>query len=80
MIDTENWPSFADEIGRKVTEILEKRLKQYEEGKLTFREIYLIVSDLYDATSGLAPVEVSNMLADIHAGLRIEQKRKEIAA
>lgn len=80
MIDTENWPSFADEIGRKITEILDKRLRQYEEGKLSFREFYLIVNDLYDATSGLAPKEISDMLADIHAGLRFEQKRKENTA
>lgn len=77
MIDTDNWPSFAEEIGRKVTEVLDKRLRQYEEGKLSFREIYLIVGDLYDATSGLAPPDITNMLSDLHTGLRLEQQRKE---
>ncbi|MGV1754763.1 hypothetical protein [Agrobacterium sp. CG674] len=77
MFDTNNWPSLGEELGRKITEVLEKRLTQYEEGKLSFREIYLIVSDLYDTTSGLAPSDITNMLADVHQGLRLEQQRKE---
>lgn len=76
MHDTDSWPTFAEEIGRKTTEILEKRMKQYEEDKITLRELFLLVNDLYDATSGLAPRDVSDMLADIHRDLKVEHIRK----
>lgn len=75
MIDTDNWPSLAEELHRKTADILDKRMKQYEDGKITFREFFLIVNDLYDATSGLATKEISNLLADIHKGLLIEARK-----
>lgn len=75
MIDTDNWPSFAEELERKVADILEKRTRLYEEGKITFREYFLVVNDLYDATSGLATREISDLLADIHKGLLIAARQ-----
>lgn len=69
MIDTDNWPSFAEELGRKTTEILEKRIAQYESGKITKREFFLIVNDLYDATSGLNDRDIILILADLHKEL-----------
>lgn len=76
MIDTDNWPSHAEELGRKTAAELDKWTTAYEAGRITFREFYLIVSVLYDATSGLAPRDISNLLSDIHMGLRVQAKRK----
>ena len=75
MIDTDNWPSFAEELERKLADILEKRTRQYEEGKISLKEYFLVINDLYDATSGLATREISNLLADIHKGLLIEARK-----
>lgn len=75
MIDTDNWPSMAEELHRKIADTLDKRVKQYEAGKITLREFFLIVNDLYDATSGLATKEISDLLADIHKGLLLEARK-----
>lgn len=79
MTDADNWPTFAEELGRKTSSELEKWTVAYEAEKITLREFYLIVSTLYDATSGLAPRDISNLLADVHQFLRVKAKRKKAA-
>ena len=68
--DTDNWPSLAEELGRKTSAQLEKWTTAYEAGTLSKREYYITVSALYDATSGIIDKAVSNLLADIHRDLR----------
>lgn len=70
MIDTDNWPSFSEELGRKTTEQLEKFTRGYEAGKIDRVQFYLIVSALYDATSGIIDKSISDLLADVHRDLR----------
>ena len=80
MIDTDNWPSFADELGRKTSAALERWTRNYELEKVTLKEFFIAVTALYDATSGLVPKEVSDLLADIEKDLRHEAKRRKAAA
>ncbi|PZR92033.1 MAG: hypothetical protein DI537_14500 [Stutzerimonas stutzeri] len=70
MPETDDWPSFAQELGRKTTEQLEKWSRAFEAGKITWLAYYVLVSGLYDATSGIIPKDVSDLLADIHRDLR----------
>lgn len=70
MTDTDDWPSFAEELGRKTTEQLEKWTAKFEDGKLNRREYFVVVSALYDATSGIIDKSISDLLADIHRDLR----------
>lgn len=76
MFDTDNWPEFAEELGRKISVEVEKWTRAYEAGRISTLTFLLLISTLYDATSGLAPKEISNLLADLHKELRLELKRK----
>jgi hypothetical protein len=79
MIDADNWPSLGAELGRKTAGVIERWMAQYEAGRLTFREFYLIVNALYDTTSGLAPQDISDMLATIEKELRNEASSRKKA-
>lgn len=68
----DDWPGFAAELGRKTTEQLTKWNGAYDAGKISKREFYIMVSALYDATMGLIPKDVSDLMADIHKDLRVK--------
>lgn len=67
---TDEWPSYASELGRKTTEQIEKWSNAYDAGKITKREYFIVISTLYDATIGLNPKDISDLMADIHKELR----------
>lgn len=77
MIDADNWPSHTEELGRKITAVIQRWMTAYHAGKITLKEFYLIVNSVYDTTSGLAPREVSTLLADIEKELRVEAKSRQ---
>jgi hypothetical protein len=79
MIVKDDWPGFADELGRKLSEVLAKWTGLYDSGRINIKEYYLIVVSLYDSTSGLAPRDVSDLLADIEKELRNEAARLKAA-
>jgi hypothetical protein len=79
MADTDNWPSFAEELGRKSTDVIEKWMKAYDTGRISLKEFYLIAVSLYDSTSGLVPKEISELLANIEKELRDEAARRKAA-
>ncbi len=66
----DEWLEHNQELGRKTTEQLEKWSKAYDAGKITKREYFIVVSALYDATSGLIPKDLMDLMADIHKELR----------
>lgn len=70
-----DWPEHHEELGRKTTAVLERWTKQYDAEKITAREYFILVTGLYDATSGLIDREISKLLADIHEELRNNAKR-----
>lgn len=65
-----DWPDHHEELGRKTMTVLEQWTERYNAGKITTREFYILVSALYDATSGLMDKEFSALLANIHRDLR----------
>jgi hypothetical protein len=67
---TDDWPNHMDELTRKTTEQLDKWGRAFNAAKISKREFYIMVSALYDATSGLIHKDVSNLMADIHKELR----------
>lgn len=69
----DEWLEHNQELGRKITEQLEKWSKAYDTGVITKREYYIVVSTLYDATSGLIDKGLMDLMADIHAELRSEK-------
>ena len=74
--DQEEWPGFADELGRKAIGQVEKWTAAHEAGRISTREYFIAVSTVYDATSGLAPKEISDLIADVHQDIRTNAKRK----
>lgn len=66
----DEWPAFVDELDRKVTEQLDKWTSAYDAQKISKREYFILISALYDATSGLITKQISDLMADIHAELR----------
>ncbi|SCW95950.1 hypothetical protein [Ancylobacter rudongensis] len=70
MRSADDWPSHAEELGRKSLEVLEKWMKAYNAGKITRRELYILVSGLYDAISGLAPNADLDVIGAVHQELR----------
>lgn len=70
----DDWPQHVEELGRKTTEVLDRWSRLYNAGKITKREFYILVSGLYDATSGLIPKDLMDLMADIHKDLRSDGK------
>lgn len=68
-MDTE-WPTHHQELTRKTVEELQKRTDQFERGEISIEVFVLILSVLYDTTSGMIDKEVSNLIADLHWELR----------
>lgn len=66
----DDWPSHSAELTRKTSETLDRWSKAYEASRITKREFFILVSGLYDTTSGLIDKDISNLLADIHKDLR----------
>lgn len=79
MADTDDWPSLGQELGRKTSEVIHKWMTAYEAGKISLKEFWLIVTSVYDSTSGLAPRDISAMLANIEKELRDEAAARRAA-
>jgi len=73
--DTDNWPSFGEELGRKALTTLETWMQRHEAGQIRTRELYILVDGLYDTISGLAPKSVSDLIADVHKEIRRNAKK-----
>lgn len=63
------WEDIKSEIARKTTEAFADATYKASAGEITERELRLIVDALYDATVGLAPRDVSDMLYAARAEL-----------
>jgi hypothetical protein len=66
----DDWPSHTAELDRKTTDVIERYTSAYDAGTITKREYFILISALYDTTSGLIPKPTSDLLADIHRDLR----------
>jgi len=66
------WPTHQQELTRKASEQLEKWTDHYSRGKITKREYIIIISVLYDTISGLVDKDLTELIADIDANLRVK--------
>ncbi|TDW20491.1 hypothetical protein EV128_125121 [Rhizobium azibense] len=71
------WPTHVEELSRKVNEQLERRVKAHTNGIITDRELYLLVSLLWDVSAGLIFESDSRTLETIHAALRVQLAKKK---
>jgi hypothetical protein len=50
-----SWPELGEELARKSLTHAEMRLKHFQAGKITRRELFLITEALHEIMQGLAP-------------------------
>jgi hypothetical protein len=70
MTDTDDWPSLAQELGRKTTEQIERFSRAYDAARIDKKTFFLVLTALNDATSGIIPKDVSDLIAEIDKDLR----------
>ncbi|QIG75696.1 hypothetical protein EVC20_125 [Rhizobium phage RHph_Y2_17_1] len=64
------WPTHVEELSRKVNEQLARRVTAHNKGIITDRELYLLVSLLWDVSAGLIFESDSRVLETLHSALR----------
>lgn len=74
MSDADTWPSFADELGRKSLDVVSKWVNAYERGRISRRELFILVDGVYDAISGLAKREDLDVIEQLHEEIRRARK------
>ncbi|MBX5130732.1 hypothetical protein HJB53_30040 [Rhizobium lentis] len=75
--DAAEWPTHVEELSRKVNEQLARRVNAHNKGIITDRELYLLVSLLWDVSAGLIFESDSRTLETIHAALRVQLGKKK---
>lgn len=70
MMQSDDWPTHSEELGRKTLAVVAKWSAVYEKSGITKREFYILISGLYDATSGIIPKADGDVIAAIHEELR----------
>jgi hypothetical protein len=73
--DSDQWPSFGQELGRKGLQTLQEWVQRVEIGTATKRDLYIVCKVLFDTMSGLAPWEDTDIVGAVHEELRQEIKR-----
>ncbi|QIG69157.1 hypothetical protein EVB78_123 [Rhizobium phage RHph_N1_15] len=71
------WPSHVEELSRKVNEQLKRRVDAHNRGIINDRELYLLVSLLWDVSAGLIFESDSRTLETIHAALRVQLRKQK---
>lgn len=66
----DDWPSYADELTRKASEVLDRWITRHEAGKITKRELFILTDGLWDTISGLAHEDFVRTLEALHQELR----------
>lgn len=74
----DTWPTFSEELTRKSAGTLDKWMSMYDRGKISARELFILVDGLWDAVSGLVETDFLRTLEAIHQELRMGA-RKEAA-
>lgn len=76
--DTDNWPSFSDELSRKAMETLAKWADRVERGKATKRDLFVVVDSMWDVVSGLANEQDLRLIEAVHKEIidEVQAKRK----
>ena len=75
--DAAEWPSHTEELSRKLNHELKRRVDAHTRGVINDRELYLLVSLMWDLTTGLVFESDSRTLELLHAALRTEIGKKK---
>lgn len=67
---TDTWPTFAQELGRKITDQVKRWSDNYAAGKITTKEFFIAISAMEGSTSGMVPPDIRDMLSEINKELR----------
>lgn len=65
----DDWPSHRQELTRKAAEVLAQGTTSFEAADLNRDEYLVLVTTLYDTTSGLVDRDLSTLIANIHKEL-----------
>ena len=65
----DNWPGFAEELGRKAIDTTNWMVQLQDEGKVSERELWLVCNAIYDVMSGLADWNDTNLIYKIRNSL-----------
>jgi hypothetical protein len=72
-----DWIEFNEALSRKTMEQFTTAAKRNAAGKITDRELYLIIAALWDTVAGLVDAEVLRILEAAHADLRRQFREKK---
>lgn len=75
-MDTDNWPTFAGELGRKAMTQFQRWAELNAAGKITDRELYVVLDTLYETTVGLIPMDQVDLIVEALTELREEARRR----
>lgn len=59
---SDNWPTLAEELGRKALDTTSYFVELQAQGKITERELWLVCNGIYDVMSGLADWNDTNVV------------------
>jgi hypothetical protein len=76
-LENDDWPALTEELTRKGAQALEKWLAKHDEGKITDRELYIVVDALWDTMSGLCERAFLRTLEAIHQELRTKNGKRK---
>lgn len=69
-MDGDNWPTYAAELTRKGALTLAKWSDRRAAGKITDRDLYIVIDTLWDTMSGLCEAEFLRTLEELMKELR----------
>jgi len=69
-----DWQLYNEALSRKVTDQLALWVQRHADGVIRDRELFLIVTTLWESISGLVDADVLRMLEAIHEELRNKAK------
>ena len=70
----DDWPSHHQELSRKTAEQLQLWVDRYERGEARPAAMIVVLSVLYDTTSGLIDKDLSTLIADLHRDMTREMR------
>jgi hypothetical protein len=72
--DAAEWPTHVEELSRKLNHELKRRVDAHTRGVISDKELYLLVSLMWDITAGLVFESDSRVLETLHSALRTTLK------
>jgi len=73
-----DWQLYNEALSRKVTDQVSLWVQRHADGIIRDRELFLLVTTLWECISGLVDAEVLRMLEAIHEELRMKAKAKRM--